>query len=121
MRKEIKKHIGKEFKTFIWPNSSNEIPDDRQLKVVLIHPSIMKNSLKDWLEQKGSTFRQNKNTIIFGLPHNSHLIDFQDLIQTKLALNELKTKTSQLVKKNHYLIKTHIYPYIMNINRTINY
>lgn len=102
MRKEIKKHVGKDFKTLIWPNSSNEIPDDRQLKIVLIHPSIIKNSLKDWLELKGNTFRQNKNTIIFGLPHNSHLIDLRDLIQTKLALNELKKKTS---KNNEYSLE----------------
>ncbi|MHA2246445.1 MAG: hypothetical protein ACXADY_16005 [Candidatus Hodarchaeales archaeon] len=100
MKREIKKHIGKEFKTFIWPNSSNEIPDNCQLKIVLIHPSVKKNSLTDWLEQKGTTFRQNKNTIIFGLAHNSHHIDLQDLIQTKLTLNELHEKTSKNNGKN---------------------
>ncbi|MFX0124533.1 MAG: DUF499 domain-containing protein [Candidatus Hodarchaeota archaeon] len=92
MRKEIKKHVGKEFKTLIWPDSSNRIPDDQQLKIVLIHPSIEKDSLKKWLELKGNTFRQNKNTIIFCLPHNSHLTDLQDLLLTKLALNELNEK-----------------------------
>ena len=92
LREEIKKHVGKYFKTFIWPNSSNEIPDDQRLKFVLIHPKINKNTLNDWLEKKGTTFRQNLNTVFFILPHQSHYADLQDQIQTKLALNELYEK-----------------------------
>jgi len=92
MRSEIKKNVGKDLTTIIWPGSSNEIPDDQRLKIILIHPSIMKNTLEDWLEKKGTTFRQNKNTLLFVLAHNSHLSDLKDLIQTKLALNELYEK-----------------------------
>ncbi|UCG90052.1 MAG: ATP-binding protein [Candidatus Heimdallarchaeota archaeon] len=94
IRKEIKRHIGKEITTFIWPNSSNEVPDNQQLKIVLIHPLTPKNSLKNWLEKKGTTFRQNKNTIIFAIPNESHLNELQNLVQTKLALEELKAKSN---------------------------
>ena len=92
MKRTIEKHVGKDFPVFIWPNSSNEIPDDRQLKFVLIHPSINENTLQTWLEKKGTTFRQKKNTIFFVLPHHSHLTHLQELIQTKLALFELDEK-----------------------------
>ncbi len=105
MREEVKKHVGKEFSTFIWPNSSSEIPDDQKLKVVLIHPSTLKSSLKDWLEKKGTTFRQNKNTIIFAIPNESHLNDLQNLVQTKLALKELKAKTNTKSYKIYSEIK----------------
>ncbi len=101
MLKEIKKHIGKEMKNFIWPTSSNDIPDNRQLKIVVIHPSLNKKSLKNWIEKKGSTFRQNKNTLLFVLPNDSHLSDFQELIQIKLALYELHAKITQR-GDNHY-------------------
>jgi hypothetical protein len=103
LRKEIKKHVGKDFKTFIWPSSSNEIPDDQQLKFVLIHPSIMKNTLNDWLEKKGTTFRQNVNTIFFILAQKSHFVDLQDQVQTKLALNELYEKYKD--KKSEFALE----------------
>lgn len=96
IKKEVKKHLGKELSTIIWPKSSDEIPDDRQLKVVLAHPSTPNKSLEDWMDKKGDTFRQNKNTIIFALPNLSHLNDLQDLVQTKLALNELQTKITRI-------------------------
>ncbi|MFX1504728.1 MAG: hypothetical protein ACFFDC_01320 [Promethearchaeota archaeon] len=100
LKKEIKKHIGKGFTTFIWPSSSNEIPDDQRLKLVLIHPKIMKKTVNDWLETKGTTFRQNVNTIFFLFAQQSHFANLQDQIQTKLALNELydriKDKESEL-------------------------
>ncbi|MFX1282429.1 MAG: DUF499 domain-containing protein [Promethearchaeota archaeon] len=92
MKKEIIKHVGKEFKTIIWPNSSNEIPDNQKLKIVLIHPATPKKSLEDWLENKGRTFRRYKNTIVYAIPNDSHLTDLQNLVQTKLALNELEKK-----------------------------
>ncbi|MFX1517785.1 MAG: DUF499 domain-containing protein, partial [Promethearchaeota archaeon] len=92
LRKEIKKNAGKDLTTIIWPESSNEIPDDQRLKIVLIHPSIIKKTLLEWLEKKGTTFRKNKNTLIFALTHDSHLTHLKDLIQTKLALNEFFNK-----------------------------
>ncbi|MFW9904294.1 MAG: hypothetical protein ACFFFH_08190 [Candidatus Thorarchaeota archaeon] len=122
LKNEIKKHVGKDFKTFIWPSSSNEIPDDQWLKFVLIHPNIMKNTLKDWLEKKGTTFRQNINTIFFVLAQPSHFTDLQDQIQTKLALNELYDKnkekksefTSEIKQRQDLINKTLSY----NIRRT---
>ncbi|UCE13226.1 MAG: ATP-binding protein [Candidatus Heimdallarchaeota archaeon] len=89
MQEEIKKHVGEEISSIIWPTSSNEIPDDRQLKIVIVRPSTSEKVLLNWLDQKGDTFRQNKNTIIYALAKESFLSDLEDLILTKLALIEL--------------------------------
>ncbi len=120
MQKVIKKHIGKEIKNFIWPKSSNEIPDNRKLKIAVIHPSIKKESLINWIENKGTTFRQNKNTLLFVLPNDSHLSDFQDLIQIKLALNELHAKITQR-KEDHYNFDSEIIQRQHKIEDSLSY
>lgn len=89
MQEEINEHVGKEIRTIIWPTSSIEIPDDHQLKIVIVRPSTPEKVLLNWIDQKGDTFRQNKNTIIFVLANESYLSDLKDLILTKLALIEL--------------------------------
>ncbi|UCG02108.1 MAG: ATP-binding protein [Candidatus Heimdallarchaeota archaeon] len=117
LRREIKKHVGKKLTTIIWPSCSNEIPDDQRLKIVLVHPSVKKNTLEDWLEKKGTSFRQNKNTIFFVLPHISHLTVLQDLIQTKLALIELHKK----VKDEDLELRLEIKQRHERINETLAY
>ena len=117
MRREIIKNIGKKLTTIIWPSSSNDIPDDHRLKIVLIHPSIMKNTLHDWLEKKGTTFRQNKNRLLFVLTHNSHITHLQDLIQTKLALTEIYEK----IKDKDINIGLEIKQRQDKINETLSY
>ncbi|MHA2224745.1 MAG: DUF499 domain-containing protein [Candidatus Hodarchaeales archaeon] len=90
MIKDIKKHLGSKFRAIVWPQSSNEIPDKQSLTIVIVHPLCQKSSLNKWLKEKGVTFRQYQNTLIFAIPDTTHFFNFQDLIQEKLALQEIK-------------------------------
>ncbi|MFX0015721.1 MAG: DUF499 domain-containing protein [Promethearchaeota archaeon] len=108
LRLEINQHCGKELRTIIWPNSSRDIPDDNELKIVFVHPSTPRKSLRKWLDIRGNTFRRNKNTLIFAIPDKSHLKELKSLVQTKLALNELQERASKISEKRQYYIITEI-------------
>jgi hypothetical protein len=73
--KEIEKRIdsmcGPEFRVFRWPHSSADIPDNKELKLVLLSPkhSVQNKESKDHLNQlwakTSSGFRIYKNTLLF--------------------------------------------------------
>ncbi|MFX0085401.1 MAG: DUF499 domain-containing protein [Candidatus Hodarchaeota archaeon] len=90
LRKIIKKHIGSEFPCYLWPKSSNDISDNAKIKIIVVHPSNSRNFLEELIERKGTSFRIYKNSLIFALPNEVFLSSLIDLIQTKLALIELK-------------------------------
>lgn len=87
--KAIKSNLGSEFQSYLWPKSSNDIPDDQDLKLIVIHPTIERNSIMEMIETKGTVFRQYKNRLIFALPNSTFFNSLIDQIQTKLALLEL--------------------------------
>lgn len=97
MREVIKSCLGNKIKCYLWPKLSTEIPDDLQLKFIIVHPSTSINTLDEWIEKKGTSFRQNKNRIFFVLPNKNALNNLVELTQTILALLEIKKK---LIAKN---------------------
>ncbi len=97
MREVIKSCLGNTIKCYLWPKSSTEIPDDLQLKIIIVHPSTSINTLDEWIEKKGTSFRQNKNRILFTLPNKNALKNLVELTRTLLALFEIKKK---LIDKN---------------------
>jgi len=84
------------FEIFIWPNNSNDIPDIKRLKLVLMRDQDEKR-IKEFLENYGERPRVYRNTLIFLCPINSERINFEDFMKRKLALQLIeKDKTLRL-------------------------
>jgi len=95
LRKTIKSNLDSEFQSYLWPKSSNDIPDNHDLKLIIIHPTIERNSIMEMIETKGIVFRQYKNRLIFALPNSTYFTSLINQIQTKLALLELIENITQ--------------------------
>jgi len=88
----VRDELGNEiFNTYLWPNSSDQIPDNQSLKLVVLHPEREVGDLDDWVESKGENFRENRNTLIFALPDDTRFAQFRDDVMEYLALQEIES------------------------------
>jgi hypothetical protein len=104
MQSILQKETGNAFQTILWPKKSEDIPDNKEIKLIIMHPEEKQVTTQRWLEKKGNTFRTYKNTLIFALADPSGYGGFKEEIKTYLALkeieNEIKTdKESGLKEK----------------------
>jgi predicted AAA+ superfamily ATPase len=87
----IEKEIGKSFSSYLWPSKSEDVPDSKDLKLIVLDLSETIETAKNWINKRGTTFRTYKNTLIFAIPNSSGVGILKDQVQTFLALNEIKT------------------------------
>jgi len=90
MIKILQKEIGNAFQTFLWPKKSEDIPDNKEIKLVILRPEEKEDTPQKWLEKKGNTFRTYKNTLIFALADSAGYGAFKEEIKTYLALKEIE-------------------------------
>ncbi len=72
----------KYFDIYIWPQNSKDVPDTKNLKLVIL-PNRKK--CKDFLENCGERPRVYRNTLIFLCPSDSERIHFDNFLKKKLA------------------------------------
>jgi hypothetical protein len=89
MKTILKKEVGNAFISFLWPKKSEDIPDNREIKLVVLSPEEKKDAPKEWLEKRGNTFRTHKNTLIFAVADAGGFGSFKDEIKTYMALQEI--------------------------------
>lgn len=90
MTKILQKETGNAFQTFLWPKKSEDIPDNKEIKLVILRPDEKEDTPQRWLEKKGNTFRTYKNTLIFALADPVGYGAFKEEIKTYLALKEIE-------------------------------
>lgn len=71
------------FKIYIWPKSSKDIPDTKELKLVVLKDKSM---CKEFLENCGDKPRIYRNTLIFLCPLESERLNFNKSLRQKIAL-----------------------------------
>ncbi|PWI48343.1 hypothetical protein CEE45_07040 [Candidatus Heimdallarchaeota archaeon B3_Heim] len=76
-------------KIVVWPESSEEIPDDTKLKLVVLSLDFHKINLDSWIKFRGEKFRKFQNTILFGIPNAINLERLIDIIQEKIAIKRI--------------------------------
>jgi len=86
----VKEEVGNKFRSYIWPKKSKDIPDNKELKLIILHPGYDENDIDDWTKKKGDGFRTYKNTLIFAVPDAQNYGDFKENIREYLALKEIK-------------------------------
>ncbi len=85
-----------QLKTFIWPKDGSDIPDNVELKLILlkVHDEALMNSM---LEEKGDIPRANRNTLFFLVPSEPEQTDFYNQLEKLIAYRALKSdKTLRL-------------------------
>lgn len=105
----LKKYLGQEpFKVYLMPSNSNDIPDNKDFKLIVLKDETKR---KDLFETYGKRPRVYRNTLIFLCPLETERVKFEDFIKEKLAYKAiLEDKTLQLTeeqkKKAEEQIKT---------------
>ncbi|MDI6716325.1 MAG: DUF499 domain-containing protein [Actinomycetota bacterium] len=104
----LKKNIsGQKFQVYVWPKDSSGIPDDQNLKLIILGEE--NNLMKDILENKAMTPRVNRNTVIFLVPNEAERPGFQITIRKYLAYNKiLDDEGLNLTEEQRKEIKTEI-------------
>ena len=80
-------------KTYLWPKNSADIPDDPNLKLVILKEDN-KHFIKEIIENKGNLKRINRNTIFFLAPLESKRQELHNSIKRKLAFEALQEDSS---------------------------
>lgn len=86
----ISKEVGRKFTTHLWPTSSDGIPDNRSLKLVILRPEDNGSRIPDWIERKGSNFREYQNTLFFAVADTAAFAKMREDVKTWLALQEIE-------------------------------
>ena len=90
MRSILQKEVGNAFVSFLWPMRSEDIPDNREIKLVILRPEDTEDTSWEWLEKRGNTFRTYKNTLVFALADPGGFGAFKEEVKTYLALQEIE-------------------------------
>ena len=102
LSKVLKEFAGKEWKIYLWPKTSQDIPDTKELKLILLSPGQAKgngetiNFVNDIIDRVGRPFRVYKNTLIFSAMGEEALRKTTEHIREKLALKEMEKDISFL-------------------------
>ena len=91
LRRRVQGQLGTRMKCFLWPLTSDEVPNNRELKLVVLDPkrSWGFEELGEWVERKGDDFRIYKNTIFFAVPDPGRYARLDEEIKEYLALDEI--------------------------------
>lgn len=90
MRKILQNEVGNAFISLLWPTESEDIPDNKEIKLVILQPNEKEDAPQKWLEKKGNTFRTYKNTLIFAMADPTGFGAFKEEVKTYMALREIQ-------------------------------
>jgi hypothetical protein len=90
LQRIISKEAGRQFRVYLWPESSQDIPDNRELKLVILHPQDSGNRIPEWIERRGNNFREYKNTLFFALADPGAFAKLREDVKTTMALEEIE-------------------------------
>jgi len=117
MREIIEKEIGRKFSAYLWLKNGERLPDNRELKLVILRPNDAGAQIPEWIERHGEGFREYKNTLFFALADTAAFVKLREDVKTYLALQEiesginsgetpqLETKRGEIQRRLHSLAR----------------
>jgi hypothetical protein len=90
LKEIVKGEIGPKFTPYLWLESGEGIPDNRALKLVIPRPEDDGAQIQEWVERRGNSFREYKNTLFFALADTAAFSRMKEEVKTYLALQEIK-------------------------------
>jgi hypothetical protein len=87
----IRNELGKRMSTYLWPRSGDKLPDDEELKLAVLNPSVnyTEQELRHWVKHFGQSYRSYKNTVFFAKADENRYGRIQDDIKDFLALQNI--------------------------------
>ncbi|MCS7166809.1 MAG: DUF499 domain-containing protein [Gemmatales bacterium] len=117
IQKRLDKLAGKEFRVFLWPREWQDIPDDTELKLVLLGPEYTfpseetKAFVRELFNKCGQSFRTYRNTLFVLAADESEWASARQKVKRYLAyrgIREDKTLWRQLSEANQQTLETKI-------------
>ena len=92
MERRIKRELGTKLRCILWPHSSDELANNRELKLAILDPQEPWEmaQLTEWLQRCGGSFRVYKNTLLFALPDPGRAARFENSVREYLALHQIQ-------------------------------
>jgi len=91
LRRLIDQEVGRKFTAYLWPGSSDDIADNRSLKLIILRPEDDGSQIPAWIERKGNSFREYQNTLFFALADTAAFAKMREDVKTYLALQEIES------------------------------
>ncbi|MBN1316514.1 MAG: ATP-binding protein, partial [Anaerolineales bacterium] len=88
----LQNELGNGFRSYLWPENGDGIPDNHDLKLVVLHPEDSGSQIPDWIERRGNSFREYKNTLFFVMADTGAFGKLRDDVKTVLALEDIKNE-----------------------------
>ncbi|RLG46483.1 MAG: ATPase [Thermoproteota archaeon] len=98
LKERIKSISGTDFDIYIWPKASNDIPDNKQLKLAILSPILTKGKseteelAEDLINNYSSSFRVYKNTLLVLIADENEYVGLRTITRRFLALNAIKSE-----------------------------
>ena len=106
IEQELKTHVqnnsGKTLEVYLWPENPSDVPDNKNLKLVILSPSLLCDSDKgkklvgEFFEKAGVGFRVYKNTLFILLLDGNNYVSMSKSLRRLLALTEIQKDKSLL-------------------------
>ncbi|MGQ9472289.1 MAG: ATP-binding protein [Candidatus Aminicenantales bacterium] len=96
LKDNIQKNAGRALEVFLWPESSSDIPDNKNLKLAILAPEFSDDSeegkklASELLEKAGTGFRVYKNTLFILATDNKEYLTLSRFLKRFLALSEIQ-------------------------------
>lgn len=90
-REILEKRVSsKKMKTYLWPESPADIPDDGEPKLLIL-PEADVSKMQSFVNEKGQTPRVHRNTLFFLTPSANERLQFESRLRRYLATQDLLT------------------------------
>lgn len=88
----VKRELSAKLRCYLWPESSEALPDNRDLKLAVVDPENGPSvqTLERWVDRRGGGFRAYKNTLFFALPDRDRYARITEDVKKYLALGEVE-------------------------------
>ena len=121
LRQVVAREVGSKFRTYVWPETADNIPDNRELKLLILHPDDRGEQIPTWIESKGQSFREYKNTIFFAVADTAAFTQLREDVKTFLALQEIDNEVKSDPKSPLAARRHEIQSRMHNIQREYSY
>ncbi|MCB0627703.1 MAG: ATP-binding protein [Pseudomonadales bacterium] len=121
LRRVVEAETGSKFRAYVWPETADNIPDNRDLKLLILRPEDRGEQIAAWMERKGQSFREYKNTLFFAVADTAAFTQLREEVKTYLALKEIDNEVKADAKSPLAARRSEIQSRMHNIQREYSY
>ena len=99
VRERLERLAGSELSVTLWPRASQDVPDNKQLKLAILSPQQVRQRsetagfVEELLGKAGTTFRTYRNTLVVLAPDAAEAAALRERVKRSLALRAIQDDT----------------------------